>query len=63
MKQYREEGRPVVYIDETYNHSFHIYENTWCDESSKGFRRLISKGAIVQVGWENGFIPKAKLIF
>jgi len=40
---YSEEGRPIVYADETYIHSSHT-SYAWDDESGAGLKAPISKG-------------------
>ena len=41
---YREEGRPIVYADETYIHSSHTTSHAWDDRSGAGLKAPISKG-------------------
>ncbi|XP_047030090.1 uncharacterized protein LOC124637570 [Helicoverpa zea] len=64
MSQYRHEGRPIVYTDESYVDSSHSTPKAWSDESTKGIKKPISKGqrvVIVHAGSETGFIPNALL--
>lgn len=66
MKQYREEMRPIIYMDETYIHSSHTHAKSWNDNSNEGLHAPISKGQrviIVNAGGENGFIQNAYLKF
>ncbi|XP_046684781.1 uncharacterized protein LOC124370533 [Homalodisca vitripennis] len=66
IKRYREEGRPIVYTDETYVHASHTKPHSWSDGSNKGLLTPISKGEygiIVHAGNENGFIDNALLVF
>lgn len=66
IKRYREEGRPIVYMDETYIHASHTKPHSWSDGSSKGLFTPISKGQyaiIVHAGNDNGFVDNALLIF
>lgn len=66
LKRYREENRPVVYMDETYIHSSHTHKKSWSDNTNEGLRQPVSKGqrlVIVNAGNENGFIPNAYLKF
>ncbi|XP_072375767.1 uncharacterized protein [Diabrotica undecimpunctata] len=66
IKHYRNENRPIVYLDETYVHSGHTLSKTWNDNFSKGLLMNISNGQrliIVHAGGEMGFIPNALLIF
>jgi hypothetical protein len=61
IKEYRREGRPIVYLEETYINAGHTTTKCWTDGSapiSKG-RRLIT----VHAGGEMGFVPNAMLIF
>jgi hypothetical protein len=44
IKAYREEGRPVVYTNETYIHSSHTTPHEWNDGSGAGLKAPISKG-------------------
>ena len=43
MREYRNEGRNIIYTDETYIHSSHVQDKGWYDESFKGTKKLISK--------------------
>lgn len=65
-KQYRHEGRPIVYTDESYVDSSHSSAKAWTDGTTKGLKKPISKGqrvVIVHAGCETGFIPNALLTF
>jgi hypothetical protein len=42
-KAYREEGRPVVYADETYIHSSHTTSYAWDEGSGAGLKAPISQ--------------------
>jgi hypothetical protein len=44
IKAYREEGRSIVYTDETYIHSSHTTSYAWDDGSGGGLKAPISKG-------------------
>lgn len=44
IRAYREEGRPVVYTDETYLHSSHTTPREWDDGTVAGLKAPISKG-------------------
>jgi hypothetical protein len=44
MKTYREEGRPIVYADETYIHSSHTTSYAWGDGSGARLKAPFSKG-------------------
>lgn len=66
INKYREEGRPVIYTDESYVDSSHTNPKAWTDGTSKGLKQPISKGqrvVIVHAGSEAGFIPNALLTF
>ncbi|XP_046971055.1 uncharacterized protein LOC124538094 [Vanessa cardui] len=66
IKKYREEGRPIVYTDESYVDSSHSNPKVWTVSSTKGLKTPISKGqcvVIVHAGHEAGFIPNALLTF
>lgn len=62
LKQYREQGRPIIYLDESYILSSHVQKKSWSDGSNNGVHTPISKGErliIIHAGGENGFIPNA----
>lgn len=66
VQQYRREGRPIVYTDETYVHGSHTKPHSWSDDSNRGLLTPISKGQyaiIVHAGNDDGFIEGAMLIF
>lgn len=66
IKQYRHEGRLIVYTDELYVDSSHSSAKAWTDGTTKGLKKPISKGqrvVIVHAGCETGFIPNALLTF
>lgn len=66
IKQYRQEGRPIIYTDESYVDSSHSIPKAWSDGYTKGFKQPISKGqrvVIVHAGSETGFVPNALLTF
>jgi len=66
IKRFREQGRPIIYLDETYIHSNHHASLSWSDNSTKGFRAPISKGdrlIIIHAGGEQGFVPNALTIW
>jgi len=44
IRAYREEGRPIVYADETYIRSSHTTSYAWDDRSGAGLKAPISKG-------------------
>ncbi|CAH1997743.1 unnamed protein product [Acanthoscelides obtectus] len=66
IKHYREENRPIIYMDETYIHSSHTHAKNWGDNTIEGFHKPVSKGPrliIVHAGGEMGFINNACLQF
>lgn len=65
MSQYRHEGRPIVYTDESYVDPSHLTPKG-SDESPKGIKKPIPKGQrviIIHAASETGFIPNALLTF
>ncbi|KAG8236393.1 hypothetical protein J437_LFUL014914 [Ladona fulva] len=66
INRFREEGRPIIYTDETYIHSSHTTPFQWKSDDKEGIKAPVSKGQrliIVHGGGEMGFIPEALLIF
>ena len=66
LKKYRDEGRPIVFTDESYAHSSHSKGKAWSDGSAKGLKRPLSKGqriVMVHAGSKAGFVPNALLMF
>lgn len=66
IKKYRDEGRPIVFTDESYAHSSHTKGKAWSDGSAQGLKCPISKGqriVMVHAGSEAGFVPNALLLF
>ncbi|XP_045774093.1 uncharacterized protein LOC123873329 [Maniola jurtina] len=66
IKKYREEGRPIIYTDESYVDSSHASHHAWTDGSTKGIKKPVSKGSrlvIVHAGGDAGFVPNALLTF
>lgn len=62
MRTYREEGRPIIYMDETYIHSTHTHQKGWNDDTTDGVKKPVSKGPrliIVNAGGEDGFVKNA----
>ena len=65
IRQYRTEGRPIVYTDETFLHSSHSTSKCWQSDDvtvnvpiSKGERLII-----VHAGSRQGFVRDAELMF
>jgi hypothetical protein len=44
MMKFREEGRPIVFTDETYVHSSHTTPFQWTSGDAHGLRAPLSKG-------------------
>lgn len=66
IKKYRQEGRAIIYTDESYVDSSHSNPKAWTDGSTKGLKTPISKGqrvVIVHAGSVAGFVPNALLTF
>ena len=67
IKKFREEGRTVVYQDETYIHSSRTLPYTWNDQIQPGgYAVPVAKGQrliIVHAGSQYGFVPNTLLIF
>lgn len=62
VKKFRSEGRPIVYMDESYVCSDHVSGKMWSDGSSNVLHTPVSKGErliIVHAGGEQGFVPNA----
>lgn len=66
IKKYRNEGRPIIYTDETYVHSSHTKPCSWTDGTKEGLKKPVSKGPrliVVHAGYNQGFIPNALLVY
>ncbi|XP_050293523.1 uncharacterized protein LOC126734047 [Anthonomus grandis grandis] len=66
ITEFKNQGRNIVYTDETYIHSSHTSDKGWFDESLSGIRKPILKGQrliIVHAGGKNGFVKDGLLIF
>ncbi|KAG5884026.1 hypothetical protein JTB14_014799 [Gonioctena quinquepunctata] len=62
MRQYREEERPIIYMDETSTFTHHTHGKGRSDETLEGSEKPIGKGLrliIVLTGGENVFVPNA----
>ena len=65
IKKFREEGRTIVYTDETYVHAAHRIKKCWQNDNT-GVMVPFSKGEcmiVLHAGSSKGFIPNAKLVF
>ena len=66
IRKYRNENRPIIYMDETYIHSSHTTPYSWSDDSLQGLFAPMSKGKriiIIHAGGEQGFVPNAYVRF
>lgn len=66
MRQSRTDGRPIVFLDETYIHASHAVKKCWQKDDEDGVLTNDSAGTrwiIVNAGGEMRFIPNAQLIF
>ena len=66
IEEYRNEGRPIVYLDETWIHPHYTVKKCWQSDEVSGVRTYDSPGErliIVHAGGSMGFIPGAALIF
>lgn len=66
IKFFRQQQRPIVFLDETYIHSGHTISKSWSDDSNNGLLANISKGErliIIHAGGSMGFIPNCLNIF
>ena len=65
IKKYRDEGRHIVYTDETYVNTGHTVSKSWQSDEI-GLNVPFNKGErmiIVHAGSKDGFIPGAKVVF
>ena len=67
IKRFRSEGRPIIYLDETWLNQHHTVTKCWTDYDGKGGLKIpSSKGKrliILHAGCEQGWIDGAELIF
>lgn len=66
IRKFRESGKNIVYMDESYIHTSHTKGKSWSDDKKKGVKKPISKGQrliIVHAGNEKGFVPGAFLTY
>lgn len=62
LRRYRNEERPIIYLDESYILTSHVSSLSWSDETTNGMRVPISKGErliMIHAGSEAGFVPNA----
>jgi hypothetical protein len=46
IRKYRQEGRPIIYVDETYLHSSHTTPHERADESTAGVKLTCLKANV-----------------
>lgn len=66
MKQYRNEGRSIIFLDETYVNQCHAVNKCWQSNLKQGCLANTGKGPhliVVHAGGRNGFVKGALLIF
>lgn len=66
INEYRAQGRPIVFTDETYIDTSHSTQKSWSDGSTNGMKQPVSKGkrlVIVHAGGMEGFVPNALVIY
>jgi hypothetical protein len=64
IQKYRNEGCPVLYVDETYIHGLHTKPFGWSDDTLHCLLAPVSKGQrliIVNSGGEQGFVYNIKV--
>jgi hypothetical protein len=65
MKKFRDEGRPIVFVDKTDIHSSHSVPKCWQDKTT-GLLVPFGKGGriiILQACGKIGFVPGSLLVF
>jgi hypothetical protein len=66
LKRYKEEGRNIVYTDETYLHGSHTMPKSWNDRTSNTLKSPVAKERrliVVHAGGSKGFVKNGLLIF
>lgn len=78
IKEYRREGRPIYYLDETWVNEGHVQGKVWVDDTIKNRREAFIAGVstglknpsgkgkrliILHVGSESGFVDGSLLLF
>ena len=67
IRRYRREGRPIIYLDETWLNAHHSLAKCWIDSDGTGGLPVKSgkegRVIILHAGWEHGWIPGASLVF
>ncbi|GBP67916.1 hypothetical protein EVAR_97708_1 [Eumeta japonica] len=52
----REEGKNIIYMDESYIHTSHISGKSWSDDSKLGLKKLVSEGERLIITRAEGFL-------
>ena len=67
VRKYCREGRPIIYLDDTWLNAHHSLTKCWIDNDGTGGLPVNSgkggKVIIVHAGWEHGWMPGACLVF
>lgn len=66
IREYRQQKKKIVYVDESYLHINYSVAKQWDDGSSEGFKSKIGKGArfaIINAGTDDGFLDNTLLFF
>lgn len=67
LQKYRDEGRYIVFTDETYVHTTHVQNKCWKNvKETSPLQKKLSKGErviIVHAGGSQGWVPNACLIY
>ncbi|XP_045174542.2 uncharacterized protein LOC123535853 [Mercenaria mercenaria] len=66
VKQYRDSGYDLVYLDETWIDTSHTAKYCWQSVEERGVAAPFNKGQrliVVHAGGQNGFVPGAELVF
>lgn len=67
ITEYRSQGRPIVYTDESYVLTTHVRNNTWAQKDKESpFMKKLNKGTrfiLVHAGTDAGFIQDACLVY
>ena len=67
VRKYCRNGRPIIYLDETWLNAHHEQSKCWIDKDETGGVPVKSgkggRGIIVHAGWEKAWIQNASLVF
>jgi hypothetical protein len=64
MKQYQEEGRPILYVNESWVDSNLMLRNCW--QGNHGYQANVNSGSrliMLHVACRNGFVPNTELVY